>query len=168
MSSPIDKLTVREICTSVVVNATVADLWHAWSTTEGATTFFAPRAHILLAPGGAYELFFDPTAPVGQQGSEGCSIVEFQPEQYLCFTWNFPPSIPSLREKHTTVGVGLQAVQGGKTRVVLTQTGWSIGEDWSQGFSYFQRAWKLVLARLKHRFESAPIDWSNPYEPPDP
>jgi uncharacterized protein YndB with AHSA1/START domain len=167
MDNSSSKMTIREICKSTVVTASVAEVWHAWTTIEGTATFFAPRGHIRLEKGGPYELYFDLDAPAGQQGSEGCTVLEFASEMFLSFTWNFPPSLPSIRGEHTTVGVGLQPLQGGSTRVVITHTGWQAGDDWTAGFEYFNRAWALVLARLKHRFAVAPLDWNNPYTPDD-
>jgi len=38
-----------------------------------------------------------------------------------------------------------------------------IPEKWDEAFEYFQIAWaKVVLPRLKYRFEVGPIDWTNP------
>lgn len=157
--------TVREICKSVEVAAPLAEVWRAWTSAEGAITFFAPGARIEARPGGPYELYFDPEAPEGERGSEGCTVRELQTERFLSVTWNFPPSLPTLRNEHTTVGIGLQAMDAGRTRVVLTHTGWRDGPQWMEGFSYFVRAWDLVLARLHHRFAEGPIDWADPFTP---
>jgi uncharacterized protein YndB with AHSA1/START domain len=43
-----------------LVDAPAADVWRAFSTSEGAETFFAQRAHIGLSLGGPYEIFFNP------------------------------------------------------------------------------------------------------------
>ncbi len=162
------KRTVREICKSVEVSASLAEVWHAWTTSEGATTFFAPEAHIVAAPGGAYELYFDLEAPEGERGSEGCTIIELAEEKFLSVTWNFPTSLPTIRGEHTAVGIGLQALGAARTRVVLTHTGWKAEPAWLEGFTYFTRAWDLVLGRLQHRFEVGPIDWADPFTPNPP
>ena len=49
--------------------------------------------------------------------------------------------------------------------MLFTQTGWGAGPDWDKAFAYFETAWDVVLGRLKLRFESGPIDWSNPPSP---
>ena len=42
------------------VNATVASVWRAYTTSQGAETFFAERANIGLRLRGPYEIFFNP------------------------------------------------------------------------------------------------------------
>ena len=148
-----------------VVFAPVADVWHAWTTTSGVKTFFAPQARVELKEGGAYEMYFLLDEEPGSRGSEGCTITEFEPEQKLAYTWNFPPTLPSIRNEHTLVTVTMEPAGADRTRVVIRQTGWKEGPDWDQGFRYFQRAWMLVLARLEHRFAKGPLDWSDPYTP---
>lgn len=159
------KLTVREICKAVVVAAPLSEVWRAWTTSEGAATFFAPAAHIVAEPGGPYELYFDLESPEGERGSEGCTIRELAEEKFLSVTWNFPPSLPSIRGEHTTVGIGMQPVGAGQTRVVITHTGWRADPVWQEGFTYFLRAWDLVLSRLQRRFAVGPIDWAEPFTP---
>jgi len=60
----------RVIRKEVKVNTSIEKVWKAWTTNDGATTFFAPKARIELTPGGPYELYFDPEAPKGSQGGE--------------------------------------------------------------------------------------------------
>lgn len=47
----------------------------------------------------------------------------------------------------------------------FTQVGWGEGPDWDKALAYFEAAWDVVLGRLKLRFETGPIDWSNPPSP---
>ena len=159
------KLTIREICKATEVEAPLAEVWRAWTTAEGAITFFAPEARIEATAGGAYELYFDLESPEGERGSEGCTIRELVEEKFLSVTWNFPPSLPSILSEHTTVGIGLQALGVDRTRVVITHTGWQDGPVWAEGFTYFMRAWDMVLGRLQHRFAVGPIDWADPFTP---
>jgi len=58
----------RVIRKEVKVNASIEKVWKAWTTSEGATRFFAPKARIELTRGGRYELYFDLQAPKGSQG----------------------------------------------------------------------------------------------------
>ena len=147
----------------VIVDAPVADVWKAWTTTEGATTFFAPEARIESRVDGAYELYFKPAAPAGLRGSEGMRILSFEPEKRFSYTWNAPPEIPEIRGQRTQVTVELEALSPNRTRVRITHQGWGEGEAWDRAYAYFDRAWgKIVLPRLVARFASGPIDWANP------
>lgn len=147
----------------IVVDAPLAAVWHAWTTTEGATTFFAPEARIEPRVDGAYELYFKPDAPAGLRGSEGMRILSFEPEKRLSYSWNAPPEIPEIRGQRTLVIVDLESVAPSRTRVRITHLGWGTGEAWDRAYAYFDRAWgKIVLPRLVARFASGPIDWSDP------
>lgn len=151
----------RALRRSVTLSAGVNDVWEAWTTVEGARTFFAPEARIELKPGGAYEIYFDLEAAEGLRGSEGCKVLAYRRPQFLVFSWNAPPKIPTLRNRRakTRVEVRLER-DGDKTEVTLTHSGWGKGADWDECFDYFERNWDVVLSRLKQRFESGPIDWS--------
>jgi uncharacterized protein YndB with AHSA1/START domain len=89
----------RVIRKEVKVNASVEKAWKAWTTSEGAATFFAPKARIELTLGGRYELYFDLEAPKGSQGGEGCRVLSFLPMEMLSFEWNAPPEFPEVRKQ---------------------------------------------------------------------
>ena len=153
-------MTGRTLTKDVTVAAPRKEVWAAWTTKAGVKTFFAPEALIEPIRGGRYELHFDPEAPRGKRGSEGCIVVESNPESLLVFTWNFPPTLPSIRDAHTIVRVRFLEQGPKRTKVSLEQMGWQAGEDWEQGYQYFLAAWSTVLDRLKMRFAKGPIDWS--------
>lgn len=145
---------------SVVVPAPVADVWAAWTTPTGAQTFFAPKAKIMMRQRGPYEILFDPDAPAGLRGSEGCTVVAFKPREFLVFTWNAPPELSEARKRHTRVEVRLAPDGDERTKVTLSHTGWKPGAQSEEAFEYFERAWDVVLARLVQRFKTGPIDWT--------
>jgi uncharacterized protein YndB with AHSA1/START domain len=155
----------RAIRKEIIVAAPVRQVWEAWTTQEGVTTFFAPKANVELAIGGRYEMFFDLDAPVGSQGGEGLKVLSYLPQEMLSFEWNAPPRFPNVRGERTWVVVQLEPQQEDTTRVRLTHVGWRGGEEWDQVFAYFVRAWDIVLGRLEHRFSVGPIDWDDPYTP---
>jgi uncharacterized protein YndB with AHSA1/START domain len=153
----------RALQGGVLVPASVAEVWRAWTTVEGIRSFFAPDARIEVRPGGAWEILFLTDAPVGSQGSEGCRVLEVQAPRRLAFSWNFPPHMPAIRDQHTRVEIGLEPTASGATWLEFLQTGWGEGADWDAGYEYFDRAWDLVLARLQRRFAVGPLDWSKPW-----
>ena len=155
----------RMIQKEAAIPAPLREVWHAWTTQEGVCTFFAPDANVELCIGGQYEMLFDPDAPAGSRGSEGCRVLSFLPDRMLSFDWNAPPQYPDVRRERTWVVVELAAGPLATTRVVLTHLGWKAGDDWEHVFHYFTRAWDTVLGRLAYRFSHGPIDWSDPYRP---
>jgi uncharacterized protein YndB with AHSA1/START domain len=153
--------TERAIRKETVVPAPTAEVWQAWTTTAGVNTFFAAKARIDLAIGGAYELYFDREAPPGSQGSEGCRVLSYLPGEMLSFSWNAPPQFPNVRRKRTWVVVQLAPLAPDQTRVSLTHLGWRQGDEWDQVYDYFNRAWGVVLQRLVQRFTTGALDWDD-------
>jgi PTH1 family peptidyl-tRNA hydrolase len=150
----------RAIRKEIVVPAPVDDVFAAWTTREGARTFFAPDARIELRPGGAYEILFDLDEADGRKGSEGCTVLAFRRPEFLVFSWNAPPEYPEIRDSSVKTRVELKLQpDDGRTRLSLTHSGWRRGGRWDEVFEYFERAWDVVLDQLKRSFESGPIDW---------
>jgi uncharacterized protein YndB with AHSA1/START domain len=171
MMNTASEISSRVIRKEVKVNASIEKVWKIWTTNDGATTFFAPKAKIELTLGGFYELYFDLQAPKDSQGSEGCRVLSFLPVDMLSFEWNAPPEFPEVRRqqkrKHTWVVLQFYPLVQDQTRVKLTHLGWREGEEWEKVFQYFLRAWDIVLGRLEHMFSTGEqIDWENPYTPP--
>lgn len=161
------KATGRELRKEILVDAPPGEVWERWATEAGAATFFAPQASIDLAVGGAYEMIFMPEAPEGTRGSEGCIILSFLPGRMLSFTWNAPPHLPEVRKERTWVVVLLDPEGPAKTRVTVVHQGWRGGAEWEEAYRYFDRAWTLVLARIRRAFDEGPVDWEDPFVPED-
>jgi len=153
----------RAITCQVEVPAPIKEVWKAWTTEKGLTSFMAPAARVEARPNGAFEPLFNIKAPPGQQGAEGMKIMALQPPTFLSFTWNAPPHLPEVRNQTSHVSVRLVETATDKTRVTLWHDGWGIGGEWDEAFAYFSRAWpKIVLPRLLYRFRVGPVDWHNP------
>ena len=148
----------------VRITASPGEVWKAWTTAEGVRTFFAVDAAIALEIGGRYEMYFMLSAPEGTRGSEGCVVLSFQPQESLVVSWNFPPTLPEIRDERTRVRIDLEPING-DTWVRIVQDNWGEGPQYEAGYAYFQRAWDLVLGRLRHRFAQGPVDWDEPYDP---
>ncbi len=151
----------RSVDKDVVVEATLDEVWDAWTTRDGITSFFAPDARIEPRVGGAFHIYIDPTAEPGLKGADEMRFMALQPKKMISFDWNAPPSLPEVRPQRTFVVVRFQAVDARRTRVLLHHTGWGDGGQWDQAYAYFDRAWAHVLANLKQRFESGPKDWTD-------
>ncbi|MBX3621730.1 MAG: SRPBCC domain-containing protein [Rhizobacter sp.] len=150
----------RAIDKEVVVPAPLATVWQSWTTRAGIESFLAPEAEVDARAGGAFDIHFDPLAAPGMKGADGMRFMALQPMKMLSFDWNAPPHLPEARRQRTFVVVRLAEVDGQSTRVTLHHTGWGEGGEWDQAYAYFDRAWGNVLANLKKRHESGPIDWS--------
>jgi uncharacterized protein YndB with AHSA1/START domain len=153
----------RVIREEMIVDATVDEVWDAWTTEAGIRSFFAPACNVELRVDGPYEILFNPDAPPGERGAEGMRVLAFQPKTMLAFTWNAPPHLSEVRGQLTHVLVRLRWGEEGRTRVALTHSGWGEGGQWDEAFAYFERAWgHIVLPRLRYRFPVGAVDWSDP------
>ena len=150
----------RAIDKEVTVDATLDEVWAAWTTREGIVGFFAPDAKIEAHVGGAFQIHIDPGAPPGQKGADEMRIMALQPKKMLSFDWNAPPNLPEARAQRTFVVVRLYPLGERSTRVTLHHSGWGDGGEWDKAYAYFERAWPGVLANLKKRFDSGPMDWT--------
>lgn len=148
----------RAVRVETTVNASAADVWRAWSTSEGAMEFFGPKANIQLAIGGPYEIYFDPADD--RQGTKGLKILSYLPQEMISFQWNAPPDMPTVRNGGTWVAMQMSPIDATHTKVALTHLGFQDGEEWERAFLFFTGAWNIVLKRFERRFKEGPIDWS--------
>lgn len=151
----------RSIDKQVVVDATLDQLWAAWTTREGIVSFFAPDAVIEPRVGGAFHIHIDPLARPGSRGADDMRYMALQPKKMLSFDWNAPPSLPEVRQQRSFVVLRFEALDERRSRLTLHHTGWGDGGEWDQAYAYFDRAWGNVLANLKKRFETGPVDWTD-------
>lgn len=144
-----------DIVVTAVVDAPVAEVWKAWTTSAGIESFWAPKAaKVEPWPGGAFELWFGVDLPEGSRGSEGCRVHSVRPMEQFVFEWNAPPTIPAIRPLRTLVYLDFKPLPGDRTEVTLRNYGYGDGEDWAKTKAYFQRAWPNVMANLAKRFAS--------------
>jgi uncharacterized protein YndB with AHSA1/START domain len=149
----------KKIYKEIKVSASLGDIWNAFTNVEGIKTFFAPDGKIELKLFGCYEIYFLPPENKGKRGSEGCVVLSFIPERMLSFTWNAPAEYPNVRKERTWVVLEFENSTDKMVLVKLTHLGWKEGKEWDEVFTYFDKAWDIVLPRLKKRFEEGPIKW---------
>jgi uncharacterized protein YndB with AHSA1/START domain len=151
----------RAIEKSVVVEATLDDVWGSWTTREGIIGFFAPDARVEPRVGGAFAIYIDPLAEPGMKGADDMRFMALQPKKMISFDWNAPPSLPEARAQRTFVTVRFEPLGERQTRVTLHHTGWGDGGEWDKAYAYLDRAWGNVLANLQKRWKDGPVDWTD-------
>lgn len=143
-----------------MIHAPIDDVWNSWTTSEGIASFVGRPAKVILAPGGPFEIYFDDKGPEGQRGSEGCTILAYEPKRVLAFTWNAPPKLAHARGERTWVVVTLEEADAGTTRVRLTHHGFkekiasqpSHADEWRECRTYFVNAWPKFLGALQAKY----------------
>lgn len=150
----------RAVVGEVTVNAGLDRAWSAWTTGEGARSFFAPECDIEPRVGGRYEILFAPDAEPGSRGAEGMTVMAVQPMKMLAFTWNAPPHLSEVRDQLTHVVVRFEEAGDGRTKVTLRHDGWGEGGQWNEAFDYFVRAWlDVVLPRFARAMDGRAHTW---------
>lgn len=143
----------RALIVEITVPATRADVWKAFSTSDGLSTWLAPNSVVDLRPGGDWMVHF----PGGSTG--GGTIVSFVPEREIVISALAPDQFPAVRAQRTTARFTFES-RGTSTVVRLTQTGWKDGDEWDRAYEYLTAGNAQLLATLHRRFVRGPIDWS--------
>jgi uncharacterized protein YndB with AHSA1/START domain len=137
----------------VTVPAPIGEVWKAFTTSEGLTTWLTPNAVVDLREGGEWTAHF----PGGSTG--GGTILSFVPQKELVLSALAPDKFPTVRATRTRAKFSFEA-KGDSTVVRLTQTGWRDGDEWVKAYEYLTVGNAQLLATLHHRFVSGPIDWT--------
>ena len=143
----------RALRIEITVPAARAEVWKAFSTSEGLSTWLAPNSNVELKPGGEWMVHF----PGGSTG--GGNIVSFVPGKEIVIKALAPDQFPTVRAQRTTARFELED-RGNATLVRLTQTGWQEGDEWDRAYEYLTAGNAQLMATLHRRFATGPIDWS--------
>ena len=142
----------RQLVIELEVPAPVSEVWKAFSTSEGLSTWLFPHATVDLKPGGDWLVHF----PGGSTG--GGTIVSFVPEKELVIDALAPDKFPQVREARTRAVFQFEP-RGNSTVIRLTQSGWKTGDEWTRAYEYLAAGNAQLLATLHQRFVNGPTDW---------
>jgi uncharacterized protein YndB with AHSA1/START domain len=142
----------RQLVIEIEVPAPVSEVWKAFSTSGGLSTWLFPNATVDLKPGGDWLVHF----PGGSTG--GGTIVSFIPEKELVISALAPDKFPQVRATRTHAVFQFEP-RGNSTVVRLTQTGWHSGEEWTRAYEYLAAGNAQLLSTLHRRFVDGPTDW---------
>jgi uncharacterized protein YndB with AHSA1/START domain len=146
----------KALVIEVTVPAPISEVWKAFTTSQGLSTWLTPNAVVDLREGGEWTAKF----PGGSTG--GGTILSFVPEKELVISALAPDKFPAVRAARTRARFSFEAKVGanGSTVVRLTQTGWQDGDEWVRAYEYLTVGNAQLLATLHHRFVNGPIDWT--------
>lgn len=144
-----------DLILDAVVPAPPEAVFAAWTDPREVARWFCSRCKVEPVVGGAFEMYFLTEAPVGSQGSEGCTYLALDPPRALALSWNFPPHLQTIRNAYTRVDLTFAPSPEG-TALSLRQSGWGEGGEWPAGYAYFSAAWRRVLDALIGHFAPGP------------
>lgn len=138
----------------VEIPGSLNDVWTAFTTSDGLSTWLTPGAVVELRKGGEWTAHF----PGGATG--GGTITDFTPKTKLVMSAKAPPMFPHVSAELTTTTWTFEPISDKVTRVKLLQTGWKQGEEWDKAYDYLATGNAQLLETLRRRFVSGPIDWA--------
>ena len=141
----------QQFVIEVEVPAPLGEVWHAFATSEGLSTWLFPNATVDLKPGGDWIVRF----PGGSTG--GGTIVSFVPEKELVIAAMAPEKFPTVRAERTRAVFTFEP-RGNATVVRLTQSGWKSGDEWTKAYEYLVAGNAQLMATLHKRFVEGPTD----------
>lgn len=143
----------QQFVIEVEIPAPLPEVWHAFASSDGLSTWLFPNATVDLRPGGDWLVHF----PGGSTG--GGTIVSVVPEKELVISALAPDKFPNVRAERTRAVFQFEA-RGNATVVRLTQTGWKTGDEWTKAYEYLVAGNAQLMATLHHRFIEGPTDWA--------
>ena len=151
--APAPEISRKCLVLEISIPAPRSEVWHAFATSEGLSTWLTPGAVVDLRPGGEWTAHY----PGGKTG--GGTIVSFVPEKEIVISAMAPQQFPTVRATRTRARFTFES-RGESTVVQLEQTGWQNGEEWDKAYEYLFAGNAQLLATLHHRFVNGPIDWA--------
>jgi uncharacterized protein YndB with AHSA1/START domain len=136
----------------VVVPAKPAEVWSAFSTAEGLSTWLWKDCTVDLKPGGGWIVHY----PGGATG--GGTIESFEAGKQIVIHAMAPEKFPDVRRVGTTALFAFEP-EGEGTKVTLIQTGWKEGKEWDDAYEYLAQGNAQLLGQLWQRFTRGPLKW---------
>lgn len=152
----------RTLRQSIVVAAPIADVWQAFTTTEGYRAWAAPVAKVDFAFGGSFETSYAADAKVGDPGNIRNEVIAYAPGRMFAIrNRQAPPDVPfdvkAFQSLHTVVL--FDDLGSGGTRVTIAQPGYRAEAAYERTWKFFAWGNAATLIALRDRFVNGPTDW---------
>ena len=143
---------VKALRFEVAVPTSLDDVWAAFTTPEGLSTWLWRDVRVDARPGGDWLAIFP-------QSTGGGTIVSLTPKKQIVISALAPDRFPVVRATRTQAIFEFAAVSPTSTKVTLVQTGWKSGAEWDAAYTYLADGNAQLLEQLYQRFASGPIAW---------
>lgn len=141
------------IVSEAMIDAPVATVWAAWTTTDGLKAWLAPQADIDLRLDGLMRANYNPQGTLGDPGTIENRILAYEPERLLVIrVAQAPEGFPfrTIAGEMWTV-LHFTPTPDGKTHLRVVGLGFGPGEEAQKMRAFFQQGNDFTLAQLhKH------------------
>jgi uncharacterized protein YndB with AHSA1/START domain len=144
----------ESITTEGIVDASVAEVWAAWTTSTGLRGWLAPHADIELRVGALMRANYSASGELGDAATIENKILSFDPERMLSIqVVRAPADFPfGLEVLNMWTVLYFEATPEGKTRIKIVGLGFTAAEQSQRMKSFFDRGNAYTLAQLQKRF----------------
>jgi len=152
----------RSLQLSIDVPAPAHDVFAAFTTTEGFSSWAVPVAKIDFRVGGMIEASYDSHAKLGDPDNIKNAIVAYIPDRLLIIRNMQAPAgfVDSALFQKTVTMIEFTPVDAKTTHVTLTNAGYGPGAGFATVYSHFEWGNSDTLHELRTRFVNGPVDWA--------
>lgn len=142
------------LVTEGVVNAPVAAVWNAWTTSSGLKSWLAPHVDTDLRIDGLMRTNYDPKGSLGDPGTIENKILAFEPERMLSIRVAKAPETFPFKAKIGEMWTVLyfQATPDGKTLLRIVGLGFGSDQESQKMKEFFKQGNAFTLTQLQKRF----------------
>jgi uncharacterized protein YndB with AHSA1/START domain len=148
----------------IVVPASAAEVYRAFTTAEGWRTWAVPFAQLTpgLSVGAIMETSYNPAAKPGDANNIKNKVLAYIPDRLFAFQVVQAPQgfkRADLLARVFTVAE-FEAVDTRRTRIKLSMLGYGSGAAFDELYAFFSKGNAWTAQKLAARFEKGPIDWT--------
>ena len=143
------------------IPASLAQVWQAWTTSDGLMTFAAPFVHLDFRIHGIWESSYNPKSTLGNPANIQNEVLAYLPMEMLTICIHrTPPGFPDpeMAQRLWTV-IRMRSLDESITEVELTMLGYQPGDESSPVYQLFHRGNALTLGWLYQSFVGGPRRW---------
>lgn len=140
-----------------VIDASVHEVWKAYTTKEGLESWMAAHANIALKVGGKMRTHYDPKGTLGDSKTIENTILSYEPERMLSVRVSKTPDgfpFPNAVKNMWTV-VYFEALSPLKTRLREVSLGFGDDDESKKMREFFDRGNAATLAQLQDHFSGS-------------
>ena len=138
-----------------VVGAPVAEVWRAWTTTEGLKAWLAPHVDIDLKLDGLMRSHYDPKGSLGDPGTIENKVLAYEPERMLSIKVAKAPEKFPFKAKIGDMWTVLyfQPTPDGKTLLRIVGMGFGADDESQRMKAFFMQGNAYTLTQLQKHFQ---------------
>jgi len=147
---------------SLVVPASIREIWDAFTTTEGIKTWAVPVASVDFRIGGIWESSYNRNGSIGAPGNIKNRYLSYLPMRMISFqAINAPPTFqyPEVLSEIFSV-IELEELGARSVRVTASMVGFRNSEAHDAVYQFFDSGNASTLRNLYQRFTNGPTDWN--------